>query len=376
MDEAAFGNLVESIYDMALEPALWRGLLERLAQTFGANAIGFEQENMERGTGTALALGVDDTFLSSYFEYYSGRNILRRLENPREKMRNFVPTITVDEEQLPKPEFMRTEFYADFLRPARLHSLMTLGLWSRDVNFGGLTIFRPATRSGFERADITLGEALQPHLIRAFRLSEKLAESRMLNDGLSTALDRSPYGLLVLSADGRVRHANAAAQRMLAEPGGISVLGGKLVASDAADSQRLQAMVAAAGAAGRTGNATSIRRRGERSPLSVVAAPVAAERFSLFHAEPGVVVCVSDPDAASSVSESFLRDLFGLTGAQARVARALMEGQTLREAAETLGLSFNTVRVHLARIFEKTGANRQAELVGLITRAAGLQAAG
>jgi DNA-binding CsgD family transcriptional regulator len=49
---------------------------------------------------------------------------------------------------------------------------------------------------------------------------------------------------------------------------------------------------------------------------------------------------------------------------------ALFEGQSLRDAAETLGLSIFTVRAHLAHIFDKTGVGRQAELVALLTRAA------
>jgi hypothetical protein len=38
---------------------------------------------------------------------------------------------------------------------------------------------------------------------------------------------------------------------------------------------------------------------------------------------------------------------------------------------EALGVSFYTVRAHLARIFGKTGTQRQAELVALLTRLSG-----
>jgi DNA-binding CsgD family transcriptional regulator len=36
--------------------------------------------------------------------------------------------------------------------------------------------------------------------------------------------------------------------------------------------------------------------------------------------------------------------------------------------AETLGVSIATVKTHLARLFQKTGTSRQAELVALIGR--------
>ena len=52
---------------------------------------------------------------------------------------------------------------------------------------------------------------------------------------------------------------------------------------------------------------------------------------------------------------------------------AVFEGLTSKEAAENLGLSFHTVRVQLARIFEKTNTNRQAELVRLMMGAVGVE---
>ena len=115
----------------------------------------------------------------------------------------------------------------------------------------------------------------------------------------------------------------------------------------------------------------ALRRGGERRPLSVVVAPSGDKTLSLFHSGPGVIVCVTDPDAAANVSEAMLSELFGLTGAQSKVAASLLEGRSARETAEALGISFFTVRAHLARIFEKTGAHRQAELVAIMTRALG-----
>jgi DNA-binding CsgD family transcriptional regulator len=45
-------------------------------------------------------------------------------------------------------------------------------------------------------------------------------------------------------------------------------------------------------------------------------------------------------------------------------------GESPREVDERLGVSFNTVRVQLARVFEKTGVGRQADLARLLARIA------
>jgi DNA-binding CsgD family transcriptional regulator len=49
-----------------------------------------------------------------------------------------------------------------------------------------------------------------------------------------------------------------------------------------------------------------------------------------------------------------------------RFTRRLLQGETVVRAAERLGVSHNTVRTHLQRIFQKTGASHQADLVRLI----------
>ena len=88
-------------------------------------------------------------------------------------------------------------------------------------------------------------------------------------------------------------------------------------------------------------------------------------------AGPAVIVCVTDLEAGVSLPQQHLRELFGLTAAESRVAIALFEGLDPREASVHLGLGLTTVRTHLASIFGKTGATSQVELARLMMRALG-----
>jgi DNA-binding CsgD family transcriptional regulator len=60
-------------------------------------------------------------------------------------------------------------------------------------------------------------------------------------------------------------------------------------------------------------------------------------------------------------------DAYGLTPAEARVALATSSGLGIQEAALRLGLSPNTIKTHLRRVFAKTGTVRQSELTRLMT---------
>lgn len=70
-----------------------------------------------------------------------------------------------------------------------------------------------------------------------------------------------------------------------------------------------------------------------------------------------------------------VRESFGLTAAEARLAARLKEGLTLKEAADELSVSVNTVRNQLRAVFDKMGLNRQSELVRALTQLSSLAGA-
>nr|WP_302474291.1 LuxR C-terminal-related transcriptional regulator [Roseococcus sp. MDT2-1-1] len=63
-----------------------------------------------------------------------------------------------------------------------------------------------------------------------------------------------------------------------------------------------------------------------------------------------------------------LSDLFGLTAAEAAVAHAVaaMPGRGLNGIAARLNIAETTLKTHLARVFLKTGAAGQADLVRML----------
>jgi len=57
---------------------------------------------------------------------------------------------------------------------------------------------------------------------------------------------------------------------------------------------------------------------------------------------------------------------YKLTPTELRVLLAIVEVGGVPEVAETLGIAESTVRTHLLRLFAKSGAKRQADLVKLV----------
>ncbi|AKS46156.1 regulatory protein, luxR family [Octadecabacter temperatus] len=88
------------------------------------------------------------------------------------------------------------------------------------------------------------------------------------------------------------------------------------------------------------------------------------------------VVCLNVRDSATYVQFdlddvverklAIAQTVFGLSEGQTNVARHVASGQGLKCIANELGISVNTVRTHLTRIYEKTGVNSQTALVRLL----------
>ncbi|MGE5477540.1 MAG: DNA-binding response regulator [Bacteroidales bacterium] len=81
------------------------------------------------------------------------------------------------------------------------------------------------------------------------------------------------------------------------------------------------------------------------------------------------LVFVREIDTCPLPTPEALRDLFSLSMSEARLAHALASGLDIKEAAELQGVTLSTARTYLKRLFQKTGANRQAELVRLLLNA-------
>jgi len=78
------------------------------------------------------------------------------------------------------------------------------------------------------------------------------------------------------------------------------------------------------------------------------------------------VLIMSDPAAAPVLAKQTLRSLYGLTPTEARLARRLVAGDTVAQAAAALEVTIGTARIHLEHLLKKTTTHRQSELIRLL----------
>jgi len=69
---------------------------------------------------------------------------------------------------------------------------------------------------------------------------------------------------------------------------------------------------------------------------------------------------------AVSAAPEAIGSAFKLTPTELRVLFAIVEVGGVPEVASAFGVADSTIRTHVTRLFEKTGAARQADLVKLV----------
>lgn len=79
-----------------------------------------------------------------------------------------------------------------------------------------------------------------------------------------------------------------------------------------------------------------------------------------------VLVLIHDTARAPAPNVDLLRDLYALTGAEARIASQLASGLRIEDVAKQAGVSQQTIRNQLKSVFDKTCTHRQAELTHLL----------
>ena len=224
----------------------------------------------------------------------------------------------------------------------------------------------------FDRDDSSPREILAqltPHLGRALELQCRLKATTEARHGLSSLLNRLPFGVIVLDGSRRVELMNASAREIVEAHDGLSLDNGELRAATRGINGSLRSLITNALVSADRGipfrGSIALQRPSMRRPLALSVQPLVAG-IDGGRARPLVLVLVSDLDHRFDVDEELVREVFDLTPTETTVLKIMAEGKGLRRVAELLGVSINTVRTHAKRIFGKTGTQRQAELIRLL----------
>ncbi|MFD2403727.1 helix-turn-helix transcriptional regulator [Novosphingobium soli] len=222
------------------------------------------------------------------------------------------------------------------------------------------------TEGEFAPAVDGLLEAIAPYARAALGSFVALERERMTAAVAREAVRRLNFGWLTLDGEGRVLDADPLGAQMLASAGPIArAKDGRLTARDPALRRQLVAAIRELAIDPQARPRALVL--GREPWLDLLLVP-SGQRMGTTQAAPAIVGYLHADNWSSADRCDQLAQLFDLAPSEARLALALSRGMSISEAAPELGLTVESARTYSKRIYAKTGARGQADLVRFIHR--------
>lgn len=355
-------STIESVYAAGFDPSLWTPALAAMTQ-------------LVQGVGATLEVIEKPTLAHREFHQcgFPPAEVLRYLDhyvthNPRLPfaLRRKSGEIAFDHLILNAHAMDRSAFYAEFLPRLGLRYCVLGILDNTPHEIAVVSVQRSPGQGHIDRAGIGKMELLVPHVRQALDMATRLGTALETSHSLESTLDWLADGVVLVRTDGAVGHVNAAFAKIARDGDGIRIRKGVIEFSIAQAHARL---VEAIGSVARL-RGGDVRQRGvdfyvPRPPSGAAPYLVSVRPLVDKAAAKGAVavVFVRDPVSANAAPLRALREMFGMTKAEAHLAQAIQAGTPVSRYAQTHGTSINTVYTHLRRIKEKTGCSRMVQLV-------------
>jgi DNA-binding CsgD family transcriptional regulator len=374
MNPIQYDDLIGKIYDAAVMPALWPAFLEQMSDAF--NSRGTALYLVDFASNRSTCSSDDLSFIHSvriapeagmsYDRYYSKTNVW--LENSRHLPEGKLIT---SDQLFSTEDLVKTEWYNDWLKPQGFFHAMVGHVLKQDSLAVRLSIFRDKQQP-FAAAESALFSRLVPHISRSCMIHKKLSEVKSLQATNTELLNRLPSGVILFDERGQAVFTNHAAEALIRTADGFSLNSQRrCLANNLSDTRALRQSVANAAELGQS-RALSLPRCSSGRPLSAIVISLQNRPLPFIGTEPVVALFINDPDSPLELDDKLLMQCYGLTLAEAKLAVALLGGQTPGDYALMQSISQNTVKTQLKQVLAKTGTHRQAELIQLLATAFGM----
>jgi len=354
-----FSSLIGEIYDAAIDPALRGGALEQISQFVGGcAAMILSRDSARLSIEIHQHFGIDARFRQLYRDRYV------ELDPLLDRHLTLAPERTIGvTDIMSHAEFIETSFHCEWVEPQGAIDLATVALEKTAARTTILQVLRHRSRGAVDEAMRERMRVLAPHIQRSQLMGRHVRARSHTVDDLADVLDGLSTAICLLDADGRVVHANAACRQLFADADLLAMVGDRIVARNThvdkifrglcefdrgTHSAARRQIELATSADGQHYLLHALALQRDRSlPRDIAATVLFVQRASMLP--------LLAPDAIATA--------FKLTPSELRVLMAIVAIGGVPDIAAKLGIAETTVKTHLGRLFEKTGAGRQADLV-------------
>ncbi len=366
MNDSDIHDTIRGLYEGIVDPQAWQRSLQNLRRASGSTQMSMVVLDKRTDRMSVIELvnpveGLAQAYQQTYQALDPGRAF-----TPRMPLGGWY----IDARELGVGNLARHPFYGEFLHRHGLGSVMACLVDRQPYYEVYFSLQRPLDGPLFAPEDARALDWAIPHIRQAMALRERTSALTTLQRLSMQLLDQLAFGVIVFTADARVllhnNEGEAWVRRLAPNPAAPRTGAG----DEWTLSRPFAAMVRAACDANApvpAQAATAQSRQGARARIVVLPLPP-SHTMGLAWQQPAALVAIHDARSSSPLLPQVLRDLYGLTPAEMRLATLLTTGIGLPEACEQLQIGRETSRTQLKSVFIKTGTNSQAQLSHLLTQ--------
>lgn len=362
-------ELIERIHLIPSGEVSWQDALAELSRIMDARLatlMAFDLQALE-----VIDYEYDDwpdSWFDAYTQYYVklDRRIHFARANPRQRF-------IIDHDFIDESGIAHDEFYQDFLIPRGLkYYAAMMSPRNGEVPCVEVAINRATDQGPYTHADLVLLGAIGTHFVQVYESMHR-TETRMLNGLLTTsALEQFTFPALIVDHDMELIWVNEAGQQLLASGEMLRCTRRSLHTARLAELSQLRELVgqACGSGLGARGGAMALSGCNGMQGCSVLVTPLhfAQDDIRLLRLQQRrfalLLVQLKDTDALQGLD--FIQQLYGLSGQECRLLELLIAGQNLRGASEAMGVTYETARQYLKRLFGKTDTRSQSQLMRVV----------
>lgn len=350
--------LIEAAYAAAHHPLRWEDFLDALLEHagFGAAAVGY-RPNVHDPFINGFLRGPDEAQVEAFF----ARAIP---DDPLAPLSSTAPmgAFLVHGNAVVKPEVFAASGYHQWMAQNQYTDVLIAGHRLEDDAMVLVTLFCTSEANLDEQK--ALLEAIAPHVCRALVLCQEYVElTRRYRQALA-AIEHTRFGCALLGRRGEVEWMNERGRRLLEQAGWV-----RFEPSARLDEALFQALGATRAEKSTTRTSLEAEATSNLGGYEVRLVPLQTMGNPFGHrGSSSALLFIADPDNLDIEIDAHIQTLYGLTEAEARVARHIVSGYSVDNIAAILSRSTNTIRAQLKSAMRKCQVSSQAQLVGLIHR--------
>lgn len=352
-DPKMMSDTIGLIYEASLNPAYWPDVLARVSTSLRSTAASVHTHNPTKNkVELFVEHGTDPVFTALLHSTYAAMSpigasvLMANLDQPVSSF-DFVP----------EDEFVKSRFYLEWMQPQGYHEMLGALIAKRPSEVGAISLTRTRQQGRFDDADRDFLGLLSPHVRRSVTISGLLEQRVIERNSFAAVMDQLSVAVVLVDRSSGFVRANPAGHRSLDEGFAITLNNGLVKLVDPVANRTLkEALLTTATIPQFIG----VSAQGIRYLAALTLIEPRLGTFALF---------VNRDEAELPALGQHLAALYGLTPREVCMLMPLLQGATIDDIADTMGIAVATARTHLNNLFAKTGTSRQADLVQKVLKA-------